>query len=83
MSSGGSILVYIYDKIVVIPADKPLNSTKKRITSPETKIEILHPNVLALDYADLDLMGENKGNMYYAKASDLIYQRFGYPNSCP
>jgi hypothetical protein len=28
-------------------------------------------------------MGENKGNMYYAKASDMIYQRFGYKNGCP
>jgi len=53
------------------------------IEGPVSKVEMLHPNVLTLDYVDLNLMGENKGSMYYAQASDLIYKRFGYETGCP
>jgi hypothetical protein len=28
-------------------------------------------------------MGENKGNLYYARASDMIYKRFGYERGSP
>lgn len=80
---GGSHMVYVHNKKVVAPASKPAKHTKKMVSSSDSKVEMLHPNVLTLDYVNLNLMGENKGNMYYARASDLIYKRFGNENGCP
>ena len=80
---GGSYMVYIHNKQVVAPANKPLEQVRKLVNSPASEVELLYPNVLNIDYVNLNLMGEDKGNMYYAKASDLIYKRFGYENGCP
>ena len=80
---GGSYMVYIHNKQVVAPANKPLEQVRKLVNSPASEVELLYPNVLNIDYVNLNLMGEDKGSMYYAKASDLIYKRFGYENGCP
>lgn len=80
---GGSFLVYIHDKKVVAPDSIPAKQTKKPVNCPASKVELLHPNVLNIDYVSLNLMGENKGSMYYAKASDAIYKRFGYDKGYP
>ena len=80
---GGSYMVYIHDKKNIAPADKPVKHIRKKVNTPDSKIEMLHPNVLTLDYVTLNLMGEDKGSMYYAKASDAIYKRFGYAKGCP
>jgi len=79
---GGSYMVYVHNKKVV-PPGKIVDNSRKLIKSPESKVQLLHPNVLNIDYANLNLMGESKGIMYYAKASDMIYQRFGYENGSP
>ncbi|MBA7568303.1 hypothetical protein ES708_10024 [subsurface metagenome] len=80
---GGSYMVYVHNKKVVAPAKKPAKHPKKLVSSPKSKVDILHPNVLNIDYVSLNLMGESKGNMYYARASDMIYKRFDYDNGSP
>jgi hypothetical protein len=79
---GGSYMVYVHNKKVVAPAI-PVKHTKKLVNCPTSKVEVLHPNVLNIDYVNLNLMGEKKGSIYYAKASDAIYKRFGYEKGCP
>jgi len=74
----GSYMVYVHKKKHVKPADKKIKVKKTLVNSPETKVEILYPNVLNIDYVNLTLMGKNMGHMYYARASDMIYKRFGY-----
>jgi len=80
---GGSYMVYVHNKKVVAPAKKPAKHTKKLVTSPDSKVGLLYPNILNIDYVSLNLMGENKGSMYYARASDVIYKKFGYENGSP
>lgn len=80
---GGSYMVYIHNKKDVASADKPVKHIRKLVNTLDSKVEMFHPNVLNIDYANLNLMGENKGTMYYAKASDIIYKEFGYENGCP
>ena len=76
-------MVYIHNKKVVAPDGKPVKRIKTLINCLSSKAEVLYPNVLTLDYVSLNLMGENKGSMYYARASDSIYKRFGYEKGCP
>jgi hypothetical protein len=70
-------MVYIHNKKDVASADKPVKHIRKLVNTLDSKVEMFHPNVLNIDYANLNLMGENKGTMYYAKASDIIYKEFG------
>jgi len=79
----GSCLVFVHSKKIVAPAEKRMELQKKIIESEESKIERLHPNVLNIDYLSLKLMGVDEGHMYYARASDLIYKRFGYESGNP
>jgi len=79
----GSYMVYVHKKKHVSPADQKDGNEKMLITSTASKVEILHPNVLNIDYLHLNLMGEDKGDMYFARASDAIYERFGYNGSNP
>ncbi len=79
----GSYLVFVHNKNIVDPAETGREIQKKIVKSEESSIDILYPNVLNLDYVNLSLMGENLGHMYYAKASDLIYKRFGYETGNP
>lgn len=80
---GGSYMVYVHNKKLVSPANKPESYSKEVVSSQKSKAEMLHPNVLTIDYVNLNLMGENRGKMYYARASDLIYKRFGYETGNP
>jgi hypothetical protein len=68
---------------MVDPAAKNAKYQKTLVESKLSEIDILHPNVLTLDYLSLNLMGTNEGHMYYAKASDLVYKRFGYEMGNP
>ncbi len=83
LSPGGSYMVYVHNKKIVAPADKPAKHAKILVSRAESKVEMLHPNVLTLDYVSLNLRGENKESMYYAQASDMIYKKFGYKTGCP
>jgi hypothetical protein len=76
-------MVYVHNKKIVPPGEKTAKPARILASSPETRVEMLHPNVLTLDYVNLSLVGENKGKMYYAQASDMIYKRFGYETGCP
>ena len=80
---GGSYMVYIHKKRSVASAIKQVEQSRELVSAAESKAEMLHPNVLTLDYVNLKLMGENKGNMFYAEASDMIYKRFGYETGNP
>ncbi|MCP4309671.1 MAG: hypothetical protein GY790_00275 [Bacteroidetes bacterium] len=80
---GGSTMLYVHNKKTVAPADKAVKHEKNLVASPESKVDQLHPNVLNIDYVSLNLMGEKKGALYYARASDLIYKRFGYERGSP
>lgn len=80
---GGSSLIFIHDKRMVDPIQKAINLTNKLVISQAGKIEMLKPNVLTLDYVNLSLLGQDKGSMYYAAASDSIYKRFGYADGNP
>jgi hypothetical protein len=79
----GSYLVYVHKKKNVDPADRKADYQKEIVESGESKTEVLHPNVLTIDYLSLNLMGKNEGHMYYARASDQIYKRFGYETGNP
>lgn len=83
LAPGGSTLVFVHDEKLVNPAPNPGKTDKKLVSSEATKVERLHPNVLTLDYVKLNLMGQDKGSMYYAAASDSIYKRFGYERGNP
>jgi hypothetical protein len=76
-------MVYIHDQKVVDSAGIPVKQTKKPINCLASKAELIYPNVLNIDYVSLNLMGKNKGSMYYAQASDSIYKKFGYEKGCP
>ena len=80
---GESLMVFIHDIKALLSEDKPDETLKKLVHVRDCKVERLHPNVLTLDYVTLNLMGNDKGNMYYARASDSIYKRFGYEKGCP
>lgn len=80
---GGSYMVFVHHKKNIEPADKPVKPERILVSAANSKVEILHPNVLTIDYVKLNLMGENKGPMYYATASDEIYKTFGYEKGCP
>ncbi|MBN1387119.1 MAG: hypothetical protein JW965_01645 [Bacteroidales bacterium] len=80
---GESYMVFVHDRKVVPPDDRAAVEEKKPVSSTETEINVLQPNVLTIDYLDLQIMGEPRGMMYYAYASDTIYRRFGYLNGSP
>jgi len=80
---GGSFMVYVHNKKIVAPINEPIKRKKTLVNCSTSKVEMLHPNVLTIDYVSLNLRGENKGNMYYARASDMIYKKFGYENGSP
>lgn len=79
----GSYMVYIHDRKHVAPAEMNVANEKVLIKGPVSKIEKLHPNVLTIDYLHLNLMGEDMGELYYARASDAVYDRFGYYGGNP
>ncbi len=58
---GGSYMVYVHDKRKVAPAGQAAKQERKLVSSPESEVEMLYPNVLNIDYVNLNLMGENKG----------------------
>jgi len=80
---GGSYMVYVHHDKKISPAEKPVKLVRERVDNQPSRVEMLHPNVLTIDYADLNLMGEDLGFMYYSKASDIIYKKFGYETGCP
>ena len=80
---GGSYMAYVHEKRKVAPAGQAAKQERKLVSSPESEVEMLYPNVLNIDYVGLNLNGENKGKLYYATASDMIYKRFGYERGSP
>lgn len=80
---GGSYMVYVHHKKNIESIEKPVEHERKLVSASDSKVEMLHPNVLTIDYVDLNLMGDDKGTIYYAGASDMIYEKFGYEKGCP
>jgi len=60
----------------------PVTATTKVIepTAPPV-VERVGPNVLTLDFVDLEVGGETKTNMHVLRAADLIFQKHGLPKN--
>lgn len=84
LSPGGSLLLYIFDKQRKEFPQISRPKQKDRITAT-TPLEIrpAHPNVLAIDFCDLNVGGKLYQNMHIYEADQLVYKHYGFPEGNP
>lgn len=84
LSPGGSLLLYIFDKQRKEFPQISRPKQKARIAA-STPLEIrpAHPNVLAIDFCDLNVGGKLYQNMHIYEADQLVYKHYGFPEGNP
>jgi hypothetical protein len=76
----GSLLLFLSPKpgVPSIPA-KEVCRVIEPVTDP--KIQRLDPNVLVLDYVDVQAHGESRTNLYFYQANQFIWEKNGMPRN--
>ena len=76
----GSLLLFLSNKPVEGQAQPSL---VKKAYQPlgEAKVKRLEPNVLTLDYVDVNIGGELRENVYTYEANRWIWQKHGFPKN--
>lgn len=84
LSPGGSLLLYIFDKQRKEFPQTPRPKQKVQIaaTTP-LAIRPAQPNVLAIDFCDLNVGGKLYQNMHIYEADQLVYKHYGFPEGNP
>ncbi len=79
----GSLLLFLSDKQAE-PA-KASSGMTSHVIAPHDSLAIrrLDPNVLTLDYVDLQIGHESQKNVYFFKAARTIFQKHGLPQGDP
>jgi len=72
----GSLLLFLA-KEKCAPVSKPSETFVVIQPTGELKIKRLKPNVLALDYVDLEINGKTRKNIYCIKAAEAIFKACG------
>ncbi|TVR70041.1 MAG: hypothetical protein EA408_11830 [Marinilabiliales bacterium] len=74
----GSLLLFVADRETDAPPlpVKPAATTVLEITGMEVKP--LSSNMMPLDYGELIIEGDPKGNMYFYTAGDRVWRHYGY-----
>ena len=76
----GSLLLFLSDTPTEDDVDLPV---VKKAYQPlgEAKVKRLKPNVLTLDYVDVNIGGELRQNLYTYEANTWIWQKHGFPKN--
>ena len=79
----GSLLLffpYVAEETIDAVAEKGKVS---EVQSTDTQVHRLDLNVLTLDYVDLQIGDESQKNIYFFKAAQTIFQKYGMPQGNP
>lgn len=86
IAGAGSLLLFISDRPV---KSKPgiINSqpasTATGVLTTKLQVKRLRPNVLTLDFCDLELKDTTLHNRYFYQAADYLFKRNGFPDGDP
>jgi len=73
----GSLLLYVGSTKVAAPAARPLGSGAPVGSAGVLQVRRLEPNVLTLDYCDLKIGDTTESGLYYYRAGERVFKRFG------
>lgn len=81
LAPGGSLLVYAGPAVTGAVAASPLPVANKTPVAPSSPlgVERLSPNVLRIDYLDLEAGGESMKDIYSFAAQEAAYKKNGLP----
>jgi hypothetical protein len=75
----GSLLLYAGSTKVAAPAPSPFGKGEPVASAGALQVRRLEPNVLTLDYCDLKIDGGTESGLYYYRASERAFERYGLP----
>ncbi len=78
---GGSVLLCMRPTETTAPLEAQQMAWEQMTTTGETKIVRQAPNVLTLDYCDLNLSGNVEKDLYFYQAQLKTYQHHGLPRN--
>lgn len=85
IESAGSLLLFISDQRVKsnpgIANTESVNGIP--IETTPLRVNRLHPNVLTLDFCDLELKDTTLYNHYFYQAADYLFKKNGFPDGDP
>jgi hypothetical protein len=76
LAPAGSILLFISNKLIEPAQARPAVETTIKPAGP-MKIKRMAPNILTLDYLDLTLVEKTTPKIYYHKAAQLTFAKYG------
>ena len=74
----GSLLLFISDTPVDIPAKDHAPEATMVLDTESSTVRPVSPNMMKLDYGELLIDGRSRGNMYFYRAADLIWEHYGF-----
>ncbi|MCL2119984.1 MAG: hypothetical protein FWH27_16320, partial [Planctomycetaceae bacterium] len=77
----GSLLLFLSDQPAVSVTATSQQAPKLHQPIGQPVVKRLEPNVLTLDYVDVNIGGEVRSNQYFYAANQWIWQKHGWPRS--
>jgi hypothetical protein len=79
----GSYMVYVFKDKVVDPAPETRAPKLVTVNGSKTKISLIGPNILNLDYLKLKIGSGSETEMFFKAACDSVYNHFGFKDGNP
>lgn len=84
LAPAGSILFFISpQRMSDLPDYEPIEVPGEKIQAGTTDIKRLHPNVLTIDFCDVQLGGTLLEDLHVYDAADTVFRHYGFENGNP
>lgn len=77
LPAAGSLLLFVHQRAAFNPPDPPRTQPKSIPVEGTTRVTATSPNILALDYLNLEVNGRTWSDLYFTAAADSAYRLNG------